>query len=126
MIITKFETYKMRRELKRSGKKFEFKRYKSNKFGEPIIDNDMITAVHTCSGLYHESNGYISVATGETTQTRTKKSPMILCLYEDATLLKIGDIVKINSKTCKVTGVINIQEWNIIADISLEVVDDGF
>ena len=50
---------------------------------------------------------------------------MILCLYEDAKFLKMDDFVKINSKTFKVTGIVNIQEWNIIADISLEVIDNG-
>ena len=49
---------------------------------------------------------------------------MILCLY-DNDILKINDFVIINNKTFKVTGVTNIQEWNIICDISLEVVDNG-
>lgn len=52
---------------------------------------------------------------------------MILCLYKDTAslVLSVGDIVKINAKTFKVTGVTNIQEWNLISDISLEVVDNG-
>lgn len=52
---------------------------------------------------------------------------MILCLYEDTAFLalQVGDIVNINAKTFKVTGVTDIQEWNLISDISLEVVDDG-
>ena len=51
---------------------------------------------------------------------------MILCLYEDTTslALQVGDIVNFNDKTLKVTGVTDIQEWNIISDISLEVVDN--
>ena len=39
--------------------------------------------------------------------------------------LVVGDTVTINAKTFKVTGVVNIQEWNLISDISLEVVDSG-
>lgn len=122
MINTKFEAYKVRRELKRIGNEYEFKRAKLNDFKEPIMDS---VVAGKLTGLYHEQNSSISLTTGDTTQTRTKKVPMILCLYEDATFLKIGDKVKINSKTFKVTGVANIQEWNIIADISLEVIDDG-
>lgn len=122
MVNTKFEAYKVRRELKRIGKEYEFKRAKLNNFKEPTNEN-MVAGKLT--GLYHEQNSNVSISTGDTTQTRTKKIPMILCLYEDATFLKIGDKVKINSKTFKVTGIINIQEWNIIADISLEVIDDG-
>ena len=122
MINTKFEAYKLRRELKRIGKEYEFKRAKLNDFKEPTKDS---VVVGKLLGLYHEQNSNVSITTGDTTQTRTKKVPMILCLYEDATFLKIGDKVKINSKTFKVTGIVNIQEWNIIADISLEVIDDG-
>ena len=122
MINTKFEAYKLRRELKRIGKEYEFKRFELNEFKEPT---DKEFSVGVLSGLYHEQNGSISIITGETTQTRTKKTPMILCLYEDAKFLKIDDFVKINSKTFKVIGVVNIQEWNLIVDISLEVIDDG-
>jgi hypothetical protein len=124
MINTKFEVYKIKRELKRSGIDYEFRRMEKNNFGEPT---DELKTVGKLKGLYHEQNGSIQVTTGDTTQTRTKKVPMILCLYEDAAslVLRVGDIVKINAKTFKVTGVVNIQEWNLISDISLEVVDNG-
>lgn len=124
MINTKFEAYKIKRELKRSGIEYEFKRNGNNEFNEPVGEP---SSVGTITGLYHEQNGSIQITTGDTTQTRTKKVPMILCLYEDAAslALQIGDIVKINTKTFNVTGITNIQEWNIISDISLEVVDVG-
>ena len=123
MINTQFEAYKIKRELKRSGIDYEFKRSGVNDFGEPVGEP---TVVGTIRGLYHEQNGSVQVTTGDTTQVRTKKVPMILCLYEDAVnlVLQVGDELKINNKTLKVTGVVNIQEWNIIADISLEVVDN--
>lgn len=123
MINIQFEAYKIKRELKRSGIDYEFKRSGMNDFGEPVGE---LIAVGTIRGLYHEQNSNIQVTTGDTTQVRTKKIPMILCLYEDAAslALQVGDELKINNKTLKVTGVVNIQEWNIIADISLEVVDD--
>lgn len=125
MINTKFEAYKIKRELKRSGIDYEFKRTVKDKFGEPTNDEPKI--VGTLRGLYHEQNSSIQIVTGDTTQSRTKKIPMILCLYEDTASLRlqIGDIVKINAKTFKVTGVTNIQEWNLISDISLEVIDSG-
>ena len=123
MINTQFEAYKIKRELKRSGIDYEFKRSGVNDFGEPVGEP---IVVGTIRGLYHEQNSSVQVTTGDTTQVRTKKIPMILCLYEDAAslALQVGDELKINNKTLKVTGVVNIQEWNIIADISLEVVDD--
>ena len=124
MINTQFEAYKIKRELKRSGVDYEFKRFGVNDFGEPVGEP---TTVGTIRGLYHEQNSSVKITTGDTTQVRTKKIPMILCLYEDADrlVLHVGDELKINNKTLKVTGVVNIQEWSIIADISLEVVDVG-
>ena len=124
MINTQFEAYKIKRELKRSGIDYEFKRSGVNDFGEPVGE---LTVVGTIRGLYHEQNSNVQITTGDTTQVRTKKIPMILCLYEDAAslVLRVGDIVLFNGKSYKVTGVTNIQEWNIIADISLEVVDNG-
>ena len=126
MLNTKFEAYKVRRELKRSGIDFEFKRYKKNEFGEPI-NKEEPEVVGTIKGLFHTQSGSIQISMGDTTQTRTKGIPMILCLFEDASSLSlcVDDIVEFNKKTHKVVGNTNIQEWNIISDLSLEVVDDG-
>ena len=120
----KFEVYKLKRELKRSGDDYKFTRLVVNKFGEPLNDAEELG---TLRGLYHEKNEHIAVTMGDTTQVRTKKVPSILCLYEDIVplTLVIGDMIKLNGRTMKVTGIVNIQEWNLIADISLEVVDDG-
>lgn len=123
MINTKFEAYKIKRELKRSGIEYEFKRANKNDFGEP--DGELMS-IGKLKGIYHEQNSNVQITTGDTTQVRTKKIPMILCLYKDAAslVLRVGDAIKINEKTFKVTGIVNIQEWNIIADISLEVIDN--
>ena len=124
-INSSFEMYKLKRLLKRNGNEYEIIRAGTNPFGEP--DASYQETIGTINGLYHEESVDIQVVTGDTTQTRTKKSPMILCTYEDAAYvdLKINDLIVINEKTFKVTGVVNIQEWSIIADISLEVIDDG-
>lgn len=124
MINTQFEAFKIKRELKRSGIAYKFERCKKNSFGELSDDKEEIGVI---SGLYHEQNSKIEIKAGDASQIRTKKIPMILCLYEDVMplLLKNGDVVIFNNKTFKVTGIVNIQEWNIIADISLEVVDNG-
>lgn len=124
MINTKFEAYKIKRELKRSGNDYEFKRIGKNEFGEP--KGNPVT-IGKLKGLYHEQNGRVQISTGDTTQIRSKKIPMILCLYEDTAslVLQVGDFVEINAKVFKVTGVVNIQEWNLVSDISLEVVDSG-
>ena len=124
MINTEFEAYKLKRELKRSGKDYKFKRRTINAFKEPTDD---LYDVGIIKGIYHEQNSNVQITTGDTTQIRTKKIPMILCLYDDTTSLHlhVGDEVVMNSKRFKVTGIVNVQEWNIIADISLEVIDNG-
>lgn len=124
MINKSFEAYKIKREIKRSGIDYEFKRLGRNEFGEP---NDNETSIGTLKGLYHEESSAIKITTGDTTQIRTKKIPKILCLYEDIAFLVLrpGDLLNINDKIFKVTGIVNVQEWSIVADISLEVVDNG-
>lgn len=123
MINTTFETYKLKRELARSGKTFRFTRRGLNNFGEPM---GLPEELGSLRGLYHEQNSNIQITTGETTQIRTKKIPMILCLAEDAKPLDLqtGDVVEINGRVFLVTGIVDIQEWNLIFDISLELVDD--
>lgn len=124
MINTKFEAYKILREIKRSGIEVNFLRQETNKFKEPIGEPKPVGMI---SCIYHEQNGSVRITTGDTTQVRSKKVPMLLCLYSDASQigLQVGDQVKLNGKTFNVTGVTNIQEWNVVADISLEVVDVG-
>ena len=118
----KFEKNKLKRELKKSGKKYSFLREGKNKFGEP---NGEPTEICSIEAMYHESNGHIKIQTGDAAIYRTKKEPRLLCMYDDATSLVLGDYVLINGNRYNVTGVLNVQEWNIIADISLEVVDNG-
>lgn len=122
MINTKFEAYKLSRELKRSGINFTIRRYTQNEFKEPSSDE---TVIGCFTGLYHEQNSNVQINTGEAIQTRTKKIPMILCLYDDIKNydIHVGDEITYNSSLFKITGIVNIQEWNIICDISLEVVD---
>ena len=124
MINTKFEVYKIQRELNRSGIVVDFLRQETNKFKEPIGEPKKIGSI-LC--IYHEQNGCIKISTGDTTQVRTKKVPMLLCLHSDVSQVnvQVGAQVKLNGKTFNVTGVITIQEWHLVADISLEVVDVG-
>lgn len=124
MINNRFEVYKIKREIKRSGIDYKFTRRAANEFGEPSGEE---IEVGTIKGLYHEKNEHILVSMSDTTQVRTKKAPNILCLYDDVAPLNlaIGDKVEVSEKTMEVTGVVDIQEWKLIVDISLEVVDHG-
>ena len=121
MINKQLEVYKIRREIRRSGETYTFMRPSLNEFGEPSGDE---TEVGSLRGLYHEQNSNVQLTTGDTTQIRTKKLPMILCIYEDAKTLnlQLGDKLYLNDRILKVVSLVNIQEWNIIGDLSLEEV----
>lgn len=127
MVNTRFEAYKLEREIKRSGTPFEFSRRTLNEFDEPTNLENLINITIPLWGLYHEQNSNVQIVTGDTTQIRNKKVPMILCLYKDFDVkkLKVGDLTRINGKILKVTGLVNIMEWNLIIDISLEAIDYG-
>lgn len=131
MINTKFEAYKLKREIRRSGVNFEFKRRKLDKFNEPSGELEVVAEV---KGLYHESNSYITETVGDAAMTRTKKQPMLLCLVDDVKLsdLRRGDEIQIpirssqkTSVTLRYVGCVDIQNWGIIADLSFEEVDEG-
>lgn len=117
MVNSTFEAYKLKRELKRIGQVYTFFRKRKNDYNE---ETDELEEKLCIKAIYHEQNGFVQIMSGDTTRTKTKKSPMLLCLYEDAKCLKTDDIVKINNHKFKVVEVVNIQEWNIICDISLE------
>ena len=125
MVNTKFEVYKIQREIKRSGVDVEFCRPSENEYGEKDYNN--IVSIGSIRGLYHEISTHISLQTGEITQYRTKKEPALLSIWNDVNLhnLRTGDIAIVNGKNFLVTKVANIQEWNLIADINLEVQDIG-
>jgi hypothetical protein len=127
-----FEKNKLQRELDRSGKQIPVFRQVRNQFNELRGDGEQ---VGTILGLYHEVNGFVQSQMADgTTQTKgmrgsrdVVKQPMVLCLYESVTAvgLQRNDQMEVNGKRYNVINVTNVQEWNIIADISLEVVGDG-
>lgn len=130
MINTKFEAYKLRRELKRSGKTYKVERYGVNGYGEPV--KNATSKIGEFKGLYHEQNGYMQMSTTDTTQIISKKIPMIMCLCEDIDNLnlKVDDFIQIGEccgnidfSEYRIVGITNIQNWGIIADISLEPVE---
>lgn len=123
-INKEFETYKVRREIQRSGKFYEFFRAGINQFGEP--DESETSSVGYISGIFHQHNSsFISVSVSSETRYKKKLESSILCLCKDANdlELKIGDYTIVNGKAYEVTSIRNIQEWNEIAEIDLEFID---
>lgn len=107
------------REITKNGSTYTVKRNKVDKHGEPTQEVEEVT---TLRGLFHISKGFIIKNTSDGSQTKTKGQPMILALWEECETIQNDDFVVINGNTYKITDKNNIEEYNIIADISLEVV----
>lgn len=107
------------REIVRNGSTYTVKRNKVDKYGEPTQEVEEVT---TLRGLFHISKGFTTKNTFDGSQTKTKGQPMFLALWEECKTIQNGDFVVINGNTYKITDKNNIEEYNIIADISLEVV----
>ena len=117
----------------------EFYRLKKNEFGEPCEPELFCTY----NGLYHEHAAHMLdtfryLTTDVPNRYRTEKTPQLIVPYEDFYFKKdnvsdtdeyvgveIGDEVNFNGRLLRVTGVVNVQEWNMLMDISFEEVDTG-
>lgn len=120
MKASNFLLHRLQVQLNMRGIEYVFSRQASDKFGQPLDD---VKEQIKLNGIYHESNSYIQTTGSDATVIRTEKSPMILCLFEDGNKVKQGDVITIEGKMFKVSGVLNIQNYSIVADISLEEVD---
>lgn len=119
----RFEQAKIQRLLKTNGEYFEFKRNRLDKFKQQINETEKET--YNILGVYHETQGYVSMQINEASMTRAKKQPMVLTTFEEAKEINLSDILKYNGKRYKVINVRDVLENGVFADISMEVVDDG-
>ena len=121
--ILKMELHKIEREIKVHGKEYTFLRTKTDAYGEPT--NEEPEQVAVVCGLFHITKGYVSKNVQDATITHSKGQPMLLVCCSDADGIFPGDYFVENGNTYKVVGKNNVQEYNIVADFSLEVVLDG-
>lgn len=138
MVNNRFVLYQIKREIKRNPTKMQFFRQELNKFGEPTGEKVLFREY---TGLYHEHAPHMldtyRILTGQTNgDTRTEKTPQLMVPYEDFYFknevgetewheVRVGDEINLNGRLCRVTGVLNVQEWNLLMDISFEEVDEG-
>ena len=117
-----FQLNKVRRIIQRQGQLVRFERQGTNVYGEPIGDGVSIVV----RGVYHETTeGHLTKSATDATTLRQKVSPMLLCLWEEAVRLLHTDQAKLNGKTYQVNEIRNMGEANIVADISLEEIQNG-
>ena len=112
-VNNKFEVYKVKREIKRSGKEFDFFREEENDFKEKVIGSN--TKVFTVKGLYYEHNAhildsYLLMIATENGEYRTKRFPQIMCITEDVMYkdnegierchINVGDFCYFSGRKC--------------------------
>lgn len=107
---------KVKRQIDWNGVELLFTRMEEDKYHRGT------KAVNTVvRGVYHQATSYQQKKSGEASVTSTKPKPMFLCLYNDGSKVRQGDIVFINGKKYFVSGIENVQELNVALEISLEV-----
>lgn len=119
----KMELHKVLREIQMHGTEYTFFRKKVDKYGEPTKEEPKQIA--NVKGLFHVSKGYITQNIQDGTKTHSKGQPMLMVAHENIGEIKTEDFLIINENTYKVVEKNNIQEYNIVTDISLELVLDG-
>lgn len=121
--IMKMELHKVLREIQMHGTEYTFFRKKVDKYGEPTKEEP--EQIANVKGLFHVSKGYITQNIQDGTKTHSKGQPMLMVAYENTREIQTDDFLIINENTYKVVEKNNIQEYNIVTDISLELVLDG-
>lgn len=118
MKAPKFERNKLLRLLRTHGISYTFKRSEINKFKEPTGE---AVSVATIQGVFHETTQHVSIVASDAASVKSKQTPYILTLYEAAKDLQQGDYTIINGKTYTVNDAVDIGNFHIAVDISLEV-----
>ena len=108
---------KISRFIKTSGTSFIFTHMVEDNYHQKV-EGEKISIV----GVYHEKSSFITLTTSDSGQVQRKKSPMILTLIDESVLkISQGDKVEMNGVTYTVSGVLDIQNFGVAADISLEM-----
>lgn len=120
--MLQIELNKVKREIKTHGRSYEVKRTILNNYGEDTDEQQSITEVQ---GLFHTQKGYITKSVSDGSKTHSKGQSKLMVAYDDSVLIKNGDTIQINENTYKIIEKNNIQEFNIVCDISMELVLNG-
>lgn len=122
MQYSPFQLNKVRRLINTWGQNFSFSYPGKNLFNEPTEETETLTL----RGLYHQSSSTLTKSSEDSTTTRTKPAPQILCLWSEVEKLKLEDLsnyqVEFNSRKYQISGIVNLGEANTVAEISLEEV----
>lgn len=114
-----FQLHKAKTAIRRFGISCKFQRDNLNAYKEPDGTSYTVTVL---TGIWHESQSYITTTKSEASTTRSKPSIQIMALWADASPILQGDYMEVAGVRYNVTGVHNVENAGVVADISLEVV----
>lgn len=115
---TSFERHKLNQFIQSQGKTYTFVAYGKNQFGEP----DEVEYSVNISGVYHETQGYVTSSASDGSNVKTKPDSLIMCLFEDSIELSVGMVVTIGDKDYKIIDLRDVNNLGVACDISLEVI----
>lgn len=116
-----FERYKVQRLIQTQGQVFSFQEATLNEFNEPVPTGRTVPL----PGVYHETQGYVSLKSDDGGTVKTKPDSQILCLWESAQELKTGMLVKIQNKDYHLVDIRDIENFGVVCDLSLELILHG-
>ena len=123
MFDEKTAIHRVEQQIAWRGQVFSVLRPKMNEFNEK---SDELEKVAEIKGIFHNGlANHIVVVIADSGQAQEKDTPYILTTWFNGSQVQKDDRILINGVSYKVTGINNINEYNILADISLEVVLDG-
>lgn len=109
---------KLKKQIDKNGIVYEFTKIMKDEFNQ-ITDSEETLQV---KGIYHETNSFIKLSESDAGSVQRKKSPMILTILDETTkLLTQGDKVVINEVSYTVSGLLDIQNYGVALDISLDM-----
>lgn len=123
MFDEKTTLHRVEQQIAWRGHLFSVLRPKMNEFNEKSNELEEVAEI---KGIFHNgASNHVVVVIVDSGQAQEKGSPYILTTWFNGSQVKKDDRITINGISYKVTGINNINEYNILADISLEVILDG-
>lgn len=109
---------KINRQIKQNGSTYNFNHFGVDEYGQR---SDEVQETFIVKGIFHETVNHVSIAEADGARVVDVPKTYILCLFEDGEPIDIDDRVEINEKVYRVTGKLNVGNFNVAFDISLEM-----
>lgn len=116
------ELHKVKREIQIYGDEYTVYKQKTDSYGETTSDIEEIQKV---SGLFHITKGYTAQTISDGTRIKAKAQQMLMVCMEDSKQIENGMFIVVNNNRYNIVDKNNIQEYNIVVDLSLELVQNG-